>query len=408
MEEGTITAWVKREGDHVAAGDVLCEVETDKATMEYESTQDGTLLKILVDNGSTSAVGEQIAIVGDEGDDVTSLLNAARTSSASGGTTDRSESTGTPASGHAAIAGAPSEKTRSGAAAPGAPVRATPVARKIAAERSIDLALVNGTGPGGRVTKRDVLAFHGVPVGVVSSQQGGAPSSGTRPHSDTSIPTGGRRAMVARRLAESKFTAPHYYLRSTADMSAVISARSMLNAERNEKVSLNAFLIKLCAEALKRHPQINASWQGETIVQFGSIDIGLAVDRGSGLIAPIVRDAGSKGVLQIDDELQALIAQVDAGGLKPSEYTGATFTISNLGSFGIEEFTAIINPPGSAILAVGETKKRPVVSGKGEVVVRPVMTMTLSCDHRVIDGAAGGRFLSELQRMIEVPARALF
>jgi pyruvate dehydrogenase E2 component (dihydrolipoamide acetyltransferase) len=228
------------------------------------------------------------------------------------------------------------------------------------------------------------------------------------PGQDQEIAVGQRRAVIARRLAESKFSAPHYYLKTSVRMDEAIQARSMLNKEAPEKVGFNAFFIKYAAEAIKRHPNINASWQGDSIIQYGSIDIGLAVDVGNGLITPIVRNCGNRGVVDIDRDLKQLIDKVRNNALKPEEYTGATFTISNLGSFGVEEFTAIINPPGSAILALGQTKKVPVVGESGELEAADVMKMTLSCDHRVIDGAAGGRFLYELQRIMENPVRVLF
>ena len=229
-----------------------------------------------------------------------------------------------------------------------------------------------------------------------------------QPGQNQNIPVSGRRAVIARRLAESKFSAPHYYLKSSVQMDGTLAARSKLNKELPEKVGLNAFFIKFAAEALKRHPEVNASWQGDQIVQFGSIDIGLAVDLGNGLITPIVKNCGNKGLVTIDQELKGLIQKAGENKLAPEEYTGATFTISNLGSFGIEEFTAIINPPGSAILAIGETKKSVVVNDDDEIDVAQMMKMTLSCDHRVIDGATGGRFLFDLKRIMETPIRALY
>ena len=267
-----------------------------------------------------------------------------------------------------------------------------------------------GSGPGGRVVKRDVEQFEpGRAAGGAGAAAGGyAPAAAMKPGEDRTIPVAGKRAVIARRLSESKFSAPHYYLKSAVRMEQVLEARKQLNAELPAKVSFNAFLVKFVAEALKRHPEVNASWQGDHIVQFGSIDIGLAVDLGTGLITPIVRNCGNRGVVDIDRELKALIAKVEAGKLQPDEYTGATFTISNLGSFGVEEFTAIINPPGSAILAVGEIAKTVVVNEEDDLQVAQVMKMTLSCDHRVIDGATGGRFIHDLKRVLENPVRVLF
>ncbi len=383
MEEGTIVAWNKKEGSAVFPGDVLCEVETDKATMDYESTQEGTLLKIIRGDGTTTRVGEIIAILGEEGEDIAGLKPMAEDTAA--------EDT--------AAGGAPAPESTV------APTRASPLARKIAIDRGIDLAQVPGSGPAGRIVKRDVEQL----VQGAASPSGAAGAVAlTRPGEDITIPVAGARAVVARRLGESKFSAPHYYLKSSVRMESALEARKQLNSELPEKVGFNAFLMKFVAEALKRHPGINASWQGDHILQFGSIDIGLAVDRGNGLITPIVRNCGHRGVVDIDRELKTLIAKAGEGRLKPGEYTGATFTISNLGSFGVQEFTAIINPPGSAILAVGGIARTVVVDDSDDLEVARVMKMTLSCDHRVIDGVAGGRFIHELKRIIETPVRVLF
>jgi pyruvate dehydrogenase E2 component (dihydrolipoamide acetyltransferase) len=263
---------------------------------------------------------------------------------------------------------------------------------------------VPGSGPEGRVIKRDLDRM---PLSVSSpgSRTDGAEAPAGQ---DRVIPVSKRRAVIARRLGESKFSAPHYYLKTSVDMTGVMEARKILNSSRSNRVSLNAFLMKFAAEALKRHPGVNASWQDDTIIEYGSIDIGLAVDLGDGLITPIVHNCGNKGVEKIDAELVELIEKTSNNALRPEDYTGATFTISNLGSFGIEEFTAIINPPGSAILAVGQTKKTPVVLEDDRIVTRPVTKMTLSCDHRVIDGAAGGRFLQDLRLLMEQPFRLVY
>lgn len=394
MEEGTIVAWNKKEGSAVSPGDVLCEVETDKATMDYESTQEGVLLKIIRGDGSTARVGETIAILGEEGEDIAGLLQNAQDTAAEGapGMTPEPPSPApesTAATGFTAVA----------------PTRASPLARKMAVDRGIDLVQVPGSGPAGRIVKRDVEQ---VIQGAASPSGAAGAVAVMRPGENITIPVAGARAVIARRLGESKFSAPHYYLKSSVRMESALEARKQLNNELPEKVGFNAFLMKFVAEALKRHPGINASWQGDHILQFGSIDIGLAVDRGNGLITPIVRNCGNRGVVDIDRELKALIVKAGEGKLKPTEYTGATFTISNLGSFGVEEFTAIINPPGSAILAVGGIAKIVVVEGSDDLEVARVMKMTLSCDHRVIDGIAGGRFIRELKRIIETPVRVLF
>ncbi len=421
MEEGQIVSWSKREGDSVSAGDVLCEVETDKATMDYESTQEGTILKILRDQGSSAKVGDTIAIIGESGEDTSELEQEAEKAAASddSGATGATESGTTEAAPEAPSASAESQaapqseapRPEGGGVGASGIVKASPLARKLAQERGIDLASISGSGPDGRVVKRDIESHAGRPgdkAGAVAGPSSFPQAVPATAAEDQSVPVGTRRAVIAKRLAESKFSAPHFYLTVSVDMTTAIAARETLNKALPEKASLNSFLIKFVAEAIRRHPQVNASWQGDKIVQYGSIDVGLAVDAGSGLITPIVRNCGNRGIVDIDGELKLLIDKARNNSLKPEEYTGATFTISNLGSFGIEEFTAIINPPGSAILAVGQTIKQPVVDEDDELVIKPMMKMTLSCDHRVIDGAAGARFLNDLRLMLEQPVRMVF
>lgn len=421
MEEGTIVSWVKKEGDTVAAGDVLCEVETDKTSVEYESSQEGTLLKIIVGADGSAAVGRTIAIIGEKGEDFSALLAEVESEAKSGGSASPATAEAAPEKTAAAPQeqpAAPQETAREQSAAPpaatpqtsedGTRIKASPLAVKLAAERNINLALVKGTGTGGRIVQRDIEQFRGVPGGAASVGGGAAAEGLPGAYADQEIPVTGKRAVIARRLSESMYTAPHYYLTTSVEMDRVMEARRMLNQELSEKVSLNAFFIKFAAEAIRRHPGINVTWKGDTILQYGSIDIALAVDLGNGLITPVVRNCGNRGVRDIEKELVDLIEKARTGKLKPEEYSDATFTISNLGSFGVEEFTAIINPPGSAILALGAGKPTPVVRSDGTIVAATVMKMTLSCDHRVIDGAAGGRFLRELQLLMEEPARLLF
>jgi len=420
MEEGTIVSWSKKEGDTVEAGDVLCEVETDKATMDYEATQEGTLLKIVLNEGTGAKVGETIGIIGEAGEEFGDLLkensgadtpkepddapkNAAKDdakekTAPSGGKEPAQGAK--PAAGSASAGSKPADDTGR--------VKASPLARRLAEDKGVDISQITGSGPGGRVVKDDVENFTPSPA-AASGASGGGVATTAMPAQDRETPVTTRRAVIAKRLAESKFSAPHYYLKSSINMSEVIRAREALNKSVPEKVSFNAFLMKFAAEAIKRHPVINSSWQGDSIREYASIDIGLAVDLGAGLITPIVRNCGAKGVKEIDAELVQLIDKARSNSLKPEEYTGATFSISNLGSFGVDEFTAIINPPGSAILAVGRTKKTPVVDEQNNgIMVQPIMTVTLSCDHRVIDGAAGGRFLHELSLMMQEPFRVLF
>lgn len=413
MEEGTIVKWHKKEGDPVAQSDIICEVETDKATMEYEAVDEGTLLKILVRDGGQARVGEPIAVVGEPGEDISGMLKEAEQKPEP----DASESAA-PKSAVPQVKAAPAGGAAGAAATtPSAPqvpageLKASPLARKMATGHGIDIRVLRGSGPAGRIVKRDIenalrrAASYG-PAAAVGVQ--GPAASGK----DERIPVSGKRKIIAQRLAESKFSAPHYYLRIDVDAGAMMAARQRLNARLPKdpagKVSPNAFLIKFVAETLKKYPVVNSSWQDDAILRFGRIDIALAVAQDDGLITPVVRDCGSKGIVQIDRDLKNLIDKAHNNKLTPDEYNGATFTISSLGTSGILEFTAIINPPGSAILAVGRIHKAPVVGNDGAIGVRSQMMLTLSCDHRVIDGAVGAAFLSDLKAFIEYPIDLLY
>jgi pyruvate dehydrogenase E2 component (dihydrolipoamide acetyltransferase) len=393
MDEGSIVSWSKKEGEKVSVGDVLCVVETDKAAMDYECQSEGVLLKILVPDGGRAKVADPIAIVGSPGEDISSLLSAAP-----GGPTPPS-----PPPAVASMSQPPQTLVAPEPPPAGGQVRSSPLARKLAAARGIDIARMAGSGPGGRVIKRDVEAAS-APVPAESVRAQGQASLSP---ADQILPVTAKRKIIAQRLSESAFRAPHFYLTVSIEMDGLLAARARLNRGSDAKVSFNAFLHKLAALALCRHPEVNASWQGESIKRFGNVDIGLAVALPDGLITPVVRGCDRKGVLAIDAELGELVKKAHEGKLQPNEYSGATFTISNLGSFGIEEFTAIINPPASAILAVGKVQKVPVVGEGDTIVVRSMMKATLSCDHRVIDGATGAVFLRDLKEMIENPYAVL-
>jgi pyruvate dehydrogenase E2 component (dihydrolipoamide acetyltransferase) len=438
MDAGTLVKWRKKEGDTVKSGDVICEVETDKATMDYESSSEGVLLKILLPEGGQAKVGDPIAILGKPGEDIAALLAESPPPPAAP----------KPISAAAArvpAAGLSGQQTAPASAAQIAQTGRTlssPLARRMARERGIDLRAVPGSGPGGRVVKRDIEtastvasraaaglpASPALPAGPSTFAGAAAPVLAPAPQ-DQVLPLTGMRRTIARRLSESMFTAPHIYLTVSIAMDAIMAARRELNAGRARKVSMNAFLIKLAAEALKRHPRVNSSWNGDSILVRAGIDIGLAVALSDGLITPVVRNCGSKGIGAIDEELSDLVERARAGKLTPEEYNGASFSISNLGSFGVEEFTAVINPPGSAILAVGAIKRQPVVDEEEEpappggrpvaapdiagiggpaLTVRSMMRVTLSCDHRVIDGAVGAAFLADLRAMMENPFRILY
>jgi pyruvate dehydrogenase E2 component (dihydrolipoamide acetyltransferase) len=401
METGTIAKWTKQEGETVASGDVLCEVETDKAVMDYESMQEGTLLKIVLPEGGEAKVGEAIAIIGEEGEDVTALLQEAAAVPESAEAAQVSPEKPPVEAPQRDEAPTPSTPTQ----APGGRVKASPLARAMANDAGLDLTLIPGSGPGGRIIKRDIEQAMQAPE---TAPTPASPAQMMATATDETIPVSKKRKIIAQRLAESKYSAPHYYLKVRVAMDTLLQARKALNASAPRKVSMNAFLLKFVTEALKRHPMVNATWQGDTILKHGSIDIGLAVAQPDGLITPVVRNCGAKGILAIDDDLRDLIQKAQNNRLEQEEYSNATFTVTNLGSFGIQEFTAIINPPGSAILAVGEIRKEPVVGENDELFIHSLMTLTLSCDHRVIDGAIGAAFLKTLKEMLEEPIRTLY
>ena len=394
METGTITEWIKKEGDTVANGDVICEVETDKAVMEYESDFDAVILKIVVNAGESVGVGEVIAYYGEKGEEVPQDEESAGMAAekAAEKPEEKPEKTiGKPAE-------QPVEEKASGGTTR---IKASPLARKMASKMNLDLSNLEGSGYGGRVVKKDILDATGN-RNVAAADESGAVSSVKQLSS--------MRKTIAARLSESKFSAPHFYLTVSADVSELQRARNSYHNRTGEKPSLNAFLIKMASIALTRNRSVNASWKGEEIEYFQNADIGFAAALKDGLITPVIRKCEQKGVIAIDEEFKSLAESARNGGLTPQQYTGAGFTISNLGTYGIEEFTAIINPPGSAILAVGAIIKTPVVEtvdGEDAVVIKPMMKMTLSCDHRVIDGAVGAEFLADLKRMIENPVEAI-
>jgi len=341
-----------------------------------------------------------IAVIGKTGEDISGLVaGLVAGPSASAAVRTAAPSAPKPAG----------QATARPAAAPASAGRITssPLARRLAAEKGVDLRSLRGSGPDGRIVKRDLDAL---PAAARSDRAAdrAAPSALLQPAAgDQVIPISRMRAIIAQRLTDSMYTAPHFYLTVAAGMDELMASRSRLNAGREKKLSMNAFLMALAGRSLARHPHINSTWNGDTILRHASADIGLAVALPDGLITPVVRDCGRKGIVAIDTELADLVDSARAGKLAPEEYSGATFTISNLGASGIEEFTAIINPPGSAILAVGAVRKEVVVEAGDAIVVRQRMRLTLSCDHRVIDGVVGAAFLRELADMLEDPMLAL-
>jgi pyruvate dehydrogenase E2 component (dihydrolipoamide acetyltransferase) len=393
MEEGTILAWKKKVGDTVKMDEPLCEVETDKASMDYLSSQEGTLLAITKDVGASAKVADVIGIIGAPGEDFAALL----------------AESAAPAKA-AAPAAAPAAASSSASSAPAAAsvspsngrVKSSPLARKIALDKGVDIASVAGSGPGGRIVKTDVESF--TPGAKPASASGGVIGNiGASGLNDDRIPVSRKRATIGKRLAESLFTNLHIYLTVSVRMDGLLDARDRINEKRKDKVGLNAFVMKILAEALKRHPVVNSSLDGDFIQYHSAVDMGLAVAQPDGLITPVVRHVESKGVTQIDEELRDLIDRARSNKLLPEEYAGASFTVSNLGSFGIEEFTSIINPPGVAIISLGTTIKTPVVADDDSIQVQRIMKATLACDHRVVDGAVGAAFLTEFKKMVEDP-----
>jgi pyruvate dehydrogenase E2 component (dihydrolipoamide acetyltransferase) len=404
MTEGKIVAWNKKVGDAVKSDDVLADVETDKATMEVVGYANGTLLYIGVPEGQAAKVNGIIAIVGKAGTDVSGLvasLNAGPATPA------------TPAAPAAEVAPATAPTTSPPAPAPAASatdngrVKASPLARKVAEDKGINISDVSGSGDGGRIIKRDVDQF--VPAAKAPAAPQGAkapavatfaPAPGTEGYTDIALSS--MRKTIARRLSESMFTAPHFYLKTEVNMDNAIAARKALNEVSPVKISFNDLIIKAAAMALRQHPAVNASWLGDTIRQYHHIHIGSAVAVDEGLIVPVIRFADQKSLSQIASEAKGLYDKAKNKKLQPVDFTGSTFTVSNLGMLDIDEFTAIINPPESCILAVGKIKEEVVKTADGFGVTN-ILKLTLSCDHRSVDGAVGASFLQTLKKLIENP-----
>jgi pyruvate dehydrogenase E2 component (dihydrolipoamide acetyltransferase) len=410
MTEGVVAEWHKKVGDTVKSGELLAEIETDKATMEFESFYDGVLLHIGVEKGQTVPVNVLLAIIGNAGEDVQALIAQAGSSApaeapkaevATPAPAPASTPTPTPTPVAAAPVSTPSAPVAVSNTNASGRILASPLAKKLAEEKGVDLAFIAGTGEGGRITKRDV--DHYVPYN--------APARTTTPvtvgvESFTDEPISQMRKTIARRLAESKFTAPHFYLTISIDMDNAIAARKSMNNEEGVKVSFNDMVVKAVAMALRKHPTVNSSWLGDVIRTNHHVNIGVAVAVEDGLLVPVVRFADNKGLMEIGNEVRTFAQKAKDKKLQPADWEGNTFTISNLGMFGIEQFTAIVNPPDSCIMAVGGISQVPVVKN-GQVVPGNVMKVTLSCDHRVVDGASGSSFLQTFKQYMENPVTML-
>jgi pyruvate dehydrogenase E2 component (dihydrolipoamide acetyltransferase) len=403
MTEGVVAEWHKKVGDSVESGELLADIETDKATMEFESFQDGTLLYIGVEKGQTVPVDTILAILGEEGENIDDLLKAEKSKTDAkaapaeepkAADTVVTEQKAAPAPAPAEVSTAPSVVSSSDGR-----IIASPLAKKLASEKGIDLNQVNGSGENGRIIKKDVDEYqHSAPS--TTSTQVARTIGGKEGYSEEAVSQ--MRKVIANRLAESKFSAPHFYLTMDVDMDNAIAARKAINESGEMKVSFNDFVVKASAMALRKNPKVNSSWLGDRIRYNEHINIGVAVAVDEGLLVPVVRHTDLKSLSEIGAEVKELAGKAKSKKLQPSEWEGNTFTISNLGMFGIEEFTAIINPPDACILAVGGIKQVPVVKN-GAVVPGNVMKLTLSCDHRVVDGAVGSAFLQTLKAMLENP-----
>jgi pyruvate dehydrogenase E2 component (dihydrolipoamide acetyltransferase) len=420
MTEGVVAKWHAKIGDQITEGMLLAEIETDKATMDFEAFpgQEGVLLYVGVQEGQTAPVDAILAILGAAGEDVSALVaGGAAASKADASPTEvaapapapepatASVPEPAPASHSASLpsqpAAAPAASGSLNATAPGdARLKASPLARSLASQHGLSIASIQGTGDGGRITKSDVersLTHASMEPNTVSAAPVSYPSSG---YVDT--PVSQMRKTIAKRLAESKFTAPHFYLTIAVDMSAATAARAEINKDGDVKISYNDLVVKSVAKALKKHPAVNSAWMGDSVRTNFDVHVGIAVAVEDGLLVPVVRHADAKGLAEISAEVRGFAMKAKEKKLQPSDWSGNTFTISNLGMFGIEEFTAIINPPDAAILAVGGVQDVPVVKN-GQVQAGQVMKMTLSCDHRVIDGVTGAAFLNTVKGYLERP-----
>lgn len=481
MKEGVLRKWLKNEGDRLAPGDVIAEVETDKATMDFEAFDEGVLLKRLIGNGDAVPVGAPVAIVGKAGEDVAAALAEAKSRSGASPppAKDKPAATAKDAP-HAAPArhepspatraNGPPESSKPGTESPGRVV-ASPLARRLATDLGVDLRMVEGSGPGGRIVERDVRAAaddgpapasarlpadarpapssaraapapaarsalsrplppsrrrellqqepaapapsaarpaaKGLPERIVPERRVEARPAASPPSDDQAIPLSPMRKTIARRLLESKTTVPHFYVTADADMDAAMSFREQVAEIHGARLSVNDLILKAAALALRRVPEANASFGDDAIVRHARVDVGIAVAIDDGLVTPVIRDADRKTLGQIANQARELAARARDRKLRPEEMTGATFTVSNLGMFGVREFAAIINPPEGAILAVGTVRREPVVRGDA-VVIGQRMSLTLSCDHRVIDGAIGARLLQALVQILERPISLAF
>ncbi len=411
MEEGTVASWLKNVGDNVEEGDILAEIETDKATMEFESFYEGVLLYVGIAEGESAKVDSLLSIIGPKGTDVSSIVAAHKEGNLTSNDSKIDSKTATVE----AIETIENTPETSSTTNTGGRIFASPLAKKIAKDKGINLSEVKGTGENGRIVKRDVENYtpsstpSEIPTTVSKPEQSSAPLAAYTPVGEESfedITNSQMRKVIAKRLGESKFTAPHYYLTIELDMDNAIASRKTINSLPETKVSFNDMVVKACAMALKKHPKVNTSWNGDTTRYNNHIHVGVAVAVDDGLLVPVLKFTDQMSLTQIGGNVRDLAGKARNKKIAPNEMEGSTFTISNLGMFGIQEFTSIINQPNSAILSVGAIEQKPVVK-EGQIVVGNTMKVTLACDHRTVDGATGAQFLQTVRAYIENPVTML-
>ncbi|HYS95398.1 MAG TPA: pyruvate dehydrogenase complex dihydrolipoamide acetyltransferase [Chthoniobacterales bacterium] len=413
MTEGTLVSWKKKKGDKVSAGEVIAEIETDKATMEWESPEDGTLTEIYVEEGGKVNVGDKIAFIGGEGEEAQKKEEKKEPEKKEEKSEEKTEKPA-PAEKKEKETAPPQEKKKPPARTEEARVKASPVARRVAAELGVDLASVKGTGPEGRVTETDVRAA-AKSVAAVADRGGAKPQPKPVPSikagEGARIQLSGMRKIIAQRLVESLGPIPHFYLTIEINAAPLMAAREELKSAGEgadtSKITVNDFVLKAAVQAAVKVPRANASFDGDAVVQYADIDLGIAVAIEDGLLTPVIRAAQNKSLREISEQVKDLASRARNKRMKPEEFQGGTFTVSNLGGMGIDSFSAVINPPQGFILAIGKVTKVPAIDESDKIVVGHRMSITMSCDHRVIDGALGAEYLKELRHLLENPALLL-
>jgi pyruvate dehydrogenase E2 component (dihydrolipoamide acetyltransferase) len=410
MTEGTLVSWKKKRGDKVSAGEVLAEIETDKATMEWESPEDGTLTEIYVEEGGKVNVGDKIAFIGGEGEEAPGKeKKEEKKAEAKPAEKKEEKKVAAPRAEKQAEAETPAPKIEKGEEAR---VKASPVARRVAVELGVDLATVKGTGPDGRVTETDVRAAAKSKTTTPQKPSAAAkPAPSVKAGEGARIQLSGMRKIIAQRLVESLGPVPHFYLTIDINAGPLMAAREELKSAGEgadtAKITVNDFVLKAAVQAAVRVPRVNASFDGDAFVQYADVDLGIAVAIEDGLLTPVIRAAQNKSLREISELVKDLASRARNKRMKPEEFQGGTFTVSNLGGMGIDSFSAVINPPQGFILAIGKITKVPVIDDSDQIVAGHRMSVTMSCDHRVIDGALGAEYLKELRHLLENPALLL-